>query len=174
MSLLSVFNVKSPTFNDHPLQSLISFSISNSGHVIPTLRRSSLITKSFALIHSLCSFNNGWSSVHVILCPSSIVSSMQGRVPLFKNPTCLDFTKPFLFSSKPKTSILLFSIFLIFILNPFDKVKSISALRQSLSISPNLSPPSRALPSGGWRVRTCLGPRAREWILSWTKCFNLM
>ena len=47
------------------------------------------------------------------------------------------------------------------------------AIWQSRSISPKRRPPSRALPSIGCRTSICTGPRALEWILSSTMCFNL-
>lgn len=43
---------------------------------------------------------------------------------------------------------------------------------QSLSISPNLRPPSFALPSSGWWVSVVMGPRALLWILSSTRCLR--
>mmetsp|Transcript_5911 Transcript_5911/g.15576 ORF Transcript_5911/g.15576 Transcript_5911/m.15576 type:complete len:215 (-) Transcript_5911:1274-1918(-) len=65
-------------------------------------------------------------------------------------------------------------------LNPSDDVMSRSLsnidapypIKQSRSISPSLSPPSRERPSVGWRVRTCRGPRARACILSMTMCLS--
>ncbi len=52
-----------------------------------------------------------------------------------------------------------------------DTVQSKVGMMKNL---PYLSPPSRALPSMGWRTRICTGPRARLWILSSTMCFNLV
>lgn len=47
------------------------------------------------------------------------------------------------------------------------------AMKQSFSISPNLRPPSFALPSRGYRVRNAFGPVERACILSLTMCFSL-
>ena len=52
----------------------------------------------------------------------------------------------------------------------FKKALAPWEIMQSRSISPNRSPPSRARPSTGCRVRICTGPRARAWILSSTMC----
>lgn len=45
--------------------------------------------------------------------------------------------------------------------------------RQSLSISPNLNPPSLLLPYVGCLVRIVTLPTERAWILSATMCFSL-
>lgn len=46
------------------------------------------------------------------------------------------------------------------------------AMRQSRSISPSRSPPSRDRPSVGCRVKTARGPLARACALSKTMCFS--
>src|SRR3989338_1852785 len=47
------------------------------------------------------------------------------------------------------------------------------ATKQSFSISPNLRPPSLALPSVGCLVSSCIGPLALECILFATMCLSL-
>ena len=56
---------------------------------------------------------------------------------------------------------------------PFVNLDAPCEIIQSLSISPNLRPPSRDLPSAGCLVRATIGPIERLCVLSKTICFNL-